>query len=133
MKRNGYLKLWSLGVGAMDALTGLGLMFVPAWVLSCLRIDVPSEEAVVFLRWIGAFVCAVGLSYGLALCGRRGWGEASWIMTALARLMVATFLAVQILHGTLASAWGIVALSDALVAFVQLAVLWRGGWKEEDT
>jgi hypothetical protein len=131
MKRNGLLKWWSAGVGAMDALTGLGLMFVPVWVLACLRIEAPSAEAIVFLRWIGAFVCAVGLSYGLALFGRKGWGEASWIMTSLARLMVALFLTVQMLRGELEPAWSVVALSDAAVAFVQLTVLWRGGWKEE--
>ena len=74
MTRVNLLRFWSLAVGSMDAVTGLLLIAAPAAVLQLLEIPPPSQEALEFLRWIGVFVLAVGLSYGLAL-GKRGWGR----------------------------------------------------------
>ncbi|MEY3898051.1 MAG: hypothetical protein RLZZ214_3572 [Verrucomicrobiota bacterium] len=128
MKKIKFLKFWSVAVGVMDAVTGLLLIFVPALVLGMLRIERPSPEALVFLSWIGVFVCGVGLSYGLAL-GKRSHGEAVWIFTALIRSLVAVFLVVRIVHGSLSPAWTAVAVSDALVAIVQIVVLRAGWWR----
>lgn len=124
-----FLRFWSVAVGVMDALTGLILIFAPTVVLGLLGISPPSQDALVFLNWIGVFVTAVGLSYSMAL-GRRGWGEAVWAFTALVRLAVALFLTVNILSGVLAMAWALVGISDGLVALVQIVILWNGWWKE---
>lgn len=129
MTKVGFLKYWSVMVGAMDALTGLLLVFFPDLVLRMLKIEPPPAEALVFLSWIGVFVMSVGLSYGLAL-GRRGRGEAAWIFTSLVRMMVAVFLTVRILDESLPGAWALVAAADASVALVQIVLLRMGWWRE---
>lgn len=130
MNKAAFLKLWTVGVGAMDALTGLLLVISPTLVLSLLRITPPSAETLPFISWIGIFVMAVGLSYGLALSTRVGRGETVWSFTALVRLLVALFLLVKITTGVLPLAWGIVAASDAAVAVVQIIILRKGWWRE---
>lgn len=129
MTRTRFLRLWSISVGSMDALTGIWLAVAPASVLQLLRIPLPSQDALTFLSWIGVFVMAVGLSYALAL-GKRGWGEASWMFTSLVRCLVAVFLTIKILNGSLVATWAIVALADASVAIIQIAILRAGWWKE---
>lgn len=130
MNKHQFLKFWSLAVGAMDAVTGLMLVFVPGLVLSLLMIEAPSAEAMIYLRWIGVFVMAVGLSYGIALGGCPERGETVWLITALVRGMVAVFLIVQIVGGKMDPAWAVVAMSDGAVAVAQLAILRFGWWKE---
>jgi hypothetical protein len=130
MTKTKFLKFWSVAVGSMDALTGLLLIFVPAQVLSLLKIEVPSPDAMIFLSWIGVFVMAVGLSYGLALGRHRGSGEAVWLFTSLARTLVAVFLVIQITQKNMAPAWLLVAMPDGLVALVQMAILRKSWWRE---
>lgn len=130
MNRLMFLKFWSVAVGAMDALTGLLLVIAPGFVLQLLRIAPPSPDAMVFLSWIGIFVMSVGLSYGFALGKHRGRGETVWVFTALVRILVAFFLAVRIAGGSLESAWAVVALSDCVVAVVQIVILRKGWWRE---
>lgn len=122
------LKSWSVAVGSMDAVTGLLLIFFPALVLGMLGIATPSPDALVFLSWMGVFICGVGLSYGLAL-GSRSRGETVWVFTALIRAMVSVFLTVKIIQGSLTPAWAVVGASDAFVAVVQVAILRAGWWK----
>lgn len=129
MTKAKFLRYWSVAVGSMDALTGLLLIFVPALVLRMLGIAPPAGEVLVFISWIGVFVMSVGLSYGLVL-GKRGWGEAAWIFTSLVRIMVAVFLTARILDGSLPKAWALVALADASVALVQMAVVRAKWWRE---
>lgn len=128
MNKIQFLRFWSLAVGAMDAITGLLLIVAPGLVLGVLGIAKPSPDALVFLSWMGVFICGVGLSYGLAL-GRRSRGETVWVFTALIRAMVAVFLTVKIMQGSLAPAWAVVGVSDALVAVVQITILRAGWWK----
>ena len=129
MNKPKILKAWSIAVGGMDAVTGLLLIILPETVLRLLGITAPVAEALVFVSWIGVFVMAVGLSYGLAL-GRRGRGEAVWMFTALVRTMVAVFLVSRILDGSLAKEWITVALADAAVAVAQGFILRAGWWRE---
>jgi len=129
MTRVKLLRFWSITVGSMDALTGLLLVMAPGRVLGLLGIVRPAEDALVFVSWIGVFVMAVGLSYGLAL-GKRGWGEATWSFTSLVRMMVAVFLTSKILDESMAQTWAPVALADAAVAIVQIVILRAGWWKE---
>ena len=124
-----FLRFWSIAMGSMDSLTGVWLIFYPAGVLSLLGIAPPNGEALIYLSWIGVFVLSVGLSYGLAL-GKRGWAEATWIFTSGTRILVAVFLAAKILDETLVKPWALVALADATVAIIQIAILRAGWWKE---
>ena len=124
------LKSWSVAVGSMDALTGLLLIITPLGVLRLLNIDPPSADALVFLSWIGAFVMAVGLSYGLALGQQRNRGETVWMVTSLVRMMVAFFLTARVTSGSLPLAWMLVAVSDAFVAMVQIILIRKGWWRE---
>lgn len=130
MTKTSILKFWSVAVGSMDGVTGLLLIFTPELVLRLLRIEALSPDAMIFLSWIGVFVMAVGLSYGLALGKRRGAGEAVWMFTALVRILVAVFLVIQITIGEMAPSWALVAFSDGLVAMVQMVILRKGWWRE---
>ena len=125
-----FLRLWSLLVGSMDALTGALLIFAPGLVLQLLKIQAPPAGAMVFVSWIGVFVMSVGLSYGLALGGRRSRGEAVWMFTSLVRILVAAFLTTKILGGSLQMEWMLVAAADASVALVQVVILRTGWWRE---
>jgi hypothetical protein len=83
----------------------------------------------VFVSWIGVFVGAVGLSYGLALINRRR-GATVWAFTTLVRALVGVFVCCQIASGGLALPWGLVAVADLAVAGFQFALL-RARWWEE--
>lgn len=124
-----FLRFWSLAVGAMDAITGLLLVFVPAGVLRLLGIRPPDDGSMVFLSWIGVFVMSVGLSYGLVFLKRRH-GEAVWAFTSLVRMAVAVFLTTMVLKEIMETAWLLVAASDAAVALVQIVILRLGWWRE---
>lgn len=119
---------WSIAVGAMDASTGLLLLAFPERVLAMLGIDAAGLGPTILLRWIGVFVAAVGLSYGLALKGDRE-GETVWCFTTGVRALVAAFVTSSILLGALEPAWWGVAATDAVVAVVQGAGLWRRWWR----
>jgi hypothetical protein len=129
MNRIQFLKLWSLAVGSMDAVTGLLLIFVPTLVLKLLGIAPPSLDALVFLSWMGVFIAGVGLSYAMAL-GGRARGESVWLFTAVIRILVAVFLTVKIFEGTLVANWGMVGVCDGIVGVSQLVILRLGWWKE---
>jgi hypothetical protein len=120
---------WSLAVGAMDALTGLLLILSPALVLRLLGIAELPAESLVFLSWIGVFVAATGLSYGLSWRGGIA-AETVWTFTAGVRFSVAALLAVKIASGNLPAAWAMVAAADAAVATVQVIGLKAGWWKD---
>jgi hypothetical protein len=130
MNKHLLLRLWSVAVGAMDALTGLLLIITPLGVLRLLRIEPPSPDALIFLSWIGAFVMAVGLSYGLALGKHCGRGETVWMVTSLVRMMVAVFLTIQVTSGSMQMQWMLVAVSDASVAIVQMVIVRKKWWRE---
>jgi uncharacterized protein YjeT (DUF2065 family) len=130
MTKTRFLKFWSVAAGSMDALTGLLLIFAPSQVLRLLKVEVPSPDAMVFLSWIGVFVMAVGLSYGLALGIHRGAGQAVWTFTAMVRILVTVFLIIQITQRNMSLAWAMVAMSDGMVALVQMVIIRKGWWRE---
>ena len=132
MKTIHWLRVWSASVGAMDALTGVMLVFFPAMTLGLIGIVPPPHESLVLVSWIGVFVTGVGLSYGMAL-GSPAYGAAVWGVTGLVRALVAVFLTIKILSGALAPAWLMVALTDGVVAAAQFTVLRMGWWKGDST
>jgi hypothetical protein len=129
-----WIPRWNAAVGAMDALTGVLLMAAPGFALRLMGLAVPPGEWI-WVSWIGAFVFAVGACYFFALKPpvdreRRIVCVTVWRMTAMARTVVALFLAGKIASGMLASGWATVAITDAAVAAVQWIGLkrrWIGG------
>jgi hypothetical protein len=115
-----------LVAGSADALTGALLLASPALTLGLMGIGtVPAEP--VFLRFVGVFVGAVGLSYLLPFAGdpaRRATRLRTVLeVTALVRACVAVFVALAIASGSLALAWASVAVTDAALALVQISML----------
>jgi hypothetical protein len=129
MNKREIIKWWSVGAGSMDAVTGLLLIVAPLLVLRVLGIAPLAAAALIFLNWVGVFVLAVGLSYGLALTGRAR-GEAVWMFTGLVRILVAVFLTIRVVTGAMEPAWLLVAVSDGLVAAGPGVILLAGWWKE---
>ncbi|MEO0054093.1 MAG: hypothetical protein RLZZ50_40 [Verrucomicrobiota bacterium] len=119
----------ALCAGAMDAATGVGLVAKPGWTLAAMGVATPGAEALVFLRWVGAFVGAVGVSYLVALA--RGGAprlRALFEFTILFRVAAGGYCAVAVLAGTLEARWIIVALTDCALAVAQLWLLGRRDW-----
>jgi hypothetical protein len=128
-KAAGWIPWWSAGVGAMDACTGLLLIFAPEFTLKLMKLSVPAD-VLPYQSWIGAFVLSTGLTYAWAIRQPandrdRGAREAIWKMTALVRSVIAILLAAKILTGGLSAGWATVAATDAMVALVQWVALRR--------
>lgn len=117
-------------VGAMDTLTGILLVLIPLQTLRLMGIG-EAPQSPVFLSWVGTFVFSIGMSYFLVGWDRdepamlAGW-RMQWKLTAIARMAVAIFVAVQIARAVLAPAWLSVAVADALVAALQILGLRTG-------
>lgn len=122
----------ALGAGAMDFMTGLGLVFAPQWVLPLMGVAAPAGDGLVFLRWTGAFVGAVGASYLLAV-DRGGVDRLHGVLefTIPFRLAAGAFSAAAIWLGWLPVEWASVPVTDFLLAGVQVWLLRRGGWSDE--
>jgi hypothetical protein len=119
-KRSKAMVALALGAGLMDAATGAALVVAPAFVLAGLRVPSVGPETVVFLRWIGIFVGAVGLAYLWALL-RGGVGPLrdAFAFTALVRALVGGFVAFEVIRGGLAPGWSLVAVTDLGLAALQ--------------
>lgn len=122
----------ALAAGAMDAVTGLGLALAPILTLGAMGVGAPGPEALVYLRWIGAFVAAVGFSYLVAL-GRGGAGRLRevFVTTLLFRAAAGGYCAVAVIGGTLEARWITVAVTDGALVVAQLWLLRRQGWADE--
>jgi hypothetical protein len=122
----------ALIAGAMDAATGAGLVLLPEWTLRCMSVDAPGAEALVFLRWVGAFVGAVGSSYLVALArGGAGRLREVFVTTLLFRAAAGGFCTVAVAGGALEPRWITVALTDGALVAAQIWLLRRGGWADE--
>lgn len=122
-------RLYCLAAGACDTATGALLVALPLPTLALMGVPAPACETV-FLRYIGAFVAAVGLLYlyPFAVEGRAPWRRLPTVVeaTALVRCGIAAFVALAVAVGSLAAAWLSVAAVDAGLAAAQLVLLRRG-------
>ena len=118
--------------GSMDLSTGIGLVFQPAWTLACMRVAAPGTEALVFVRWVGAFVAAVGASYLVALA-RGGSGRLRAVLetTALFRAAAGGYCGLAVASGALEVRWLAVTAADLALVVAQVWLLKRGGWGDE--
>jgi hypothetical protein len=117
----------ALGAGGLDLATGLGLVLAPALVLQLMGVVPPGAEALVYLRWIGAFVGAVGFSYLWAL-GRRDGAllRHTLELTVWFRLAAGGYSAWALATGALPPGWASVPVTDFLLAAAQVWLLRRG-------
>ena len=117
----------ALGAGGLDLATGLGLVTMPAVVLALMHAPVPGAEALVFLRWVGAFVAAVGFSYLWAL-GRRHVTLLRHTLeqTIWFRVAAGLFSAWALLTGKLPLVWISVPATDLALAVTQAWLLRQG-------
>jgi hypothetical protein len=124
------LERYCVLAGALDAVTGASLVAAPGVVLRWLGIAEPPDGAV-FLRWIGAFVGAVGVSYLYPFVLSRSLRSARLRVvlevTAIERLGVFCFVTLAIGAGALAARWSTVALTDLALGAAQLwmTASWR--------
>lgn len=120
-----------LAAGLCDGATGLGLLAAPVALLGLMGVaSGPSDPAL--LRFVGAFVLGVGLSYLLALVRAPRPGRLSAVAetTALLRWVVGGYVAVAVAAGTLPAAWATVAATDLALAAAQAILLSRGFFDE---
>ncbi|AOS46392.1 hypothetical protein Verru16b_03498 [Lacunisphaera limnophila] len=116
----------ALGAGAMDAATGAGLLLLPGWTLERMGITPPGAEALGFVRFVGVFVGAVGLSYLIAW--RRGQERALravFDFTRVFRLGAGTFTGVMVFGADWPPAWLAVTFADLGLVVVQSVLLAR--------
>lgn len=114
-------RLLALVAGSLDFCTGLGLVFFPRLVLPLMRVNIPEGEALVYLRFVGAFVGAVGACYLWALVrGGLDRLRSTLELTILFRLSAGAFSAVAIGLGWLSLAWVSVPATDFALVGLQL-------------
>jgi hypothetical protein len=112
--------------GMMDLLTGLALVMAPQWTLTLMRVPAATVEAEVYLRFVGAFVGAVGAAYLQAALARRE--AALWTLlrvTLWFRLAAGSYAASAIVAGWLPSAWWSVPVVDLTLVASQVFLIPR--------
>ena len=129
LKQRGVLAFCLLA-GLTDAGSGLLLMLLPEFTLGVMQVGAVAAEALVFIRFIGAFVFSVGCLYLFALLPvlRRGrWSAVRFVFlaTAWVRLVIGLFTGLAIVGGALSLHWISVPLTDGLLAVFQLGVVWK--------
>ncbi|MBX3737410.1 MAG: hypothetical protein KF715_12005 [Candidatus Didemnitutus sp.] len=119
--------LLALGAGALDFGTGLGLVFLPDLMLKLMGAATLAAEPTIYLRWVGAFVAAVGFSYLWALW-RRDVARLRHVLelTIFFRLAAGAYSAWAIASGALPIAWLSVPLTDFFLAAAQAWLVRRG-------
>jgi hypothetical protein len=129
MKRK-LLVAYQLLAALSDTATGLLLIAVPAFMLRLMRLNA-ALDALPFLSYIGVFVLSVGVAclYGGWLALRRGSADklkVVWLLTAVTRGLVATFVMVEVASAALKPGWLTVAFTDGAFVLIQVVGLARG-------
>lgn len=120
----------ALVAGLMDFSTGLGLVFLPEFTLKLMGVGVPGQEALVFVRFVGVFVAAVGASYLWALLAPVMRLRTVFGATILFRAGAGSFTGIAVLAGTLAPAWLAVTATDIGLVLLQTWLLRRGVYRD---
>ncbi|HEY0947161.1 MAG TPA: hypothetical protein VGD81_17900 [Opitutaceae bacterium] len=117
----------AVAAGGLDFATGLGLVGAPAFTLARMGAPVPGGEALLYVRFVGVFVAAVGASYlgALALGGARRL-RSVFEFTLLFRLGAGTFTGLAVARGLLAPAWLAVTATDFALVGAQSWLLTKG-------
>jgi hypothetical protein len=120
-------RLLALLAGAMDTTTGVLLVAAPGFTLRLMGIAM-EEGTSPFVRFVGAFVLGVGLSYfpPFLLEGRERCDvalRAVFVTTGLVRLSIGLFTGAAVLGGILVLPWLSVTVSDLALATLQALIV----------
>jgi hypothetical protein len=115
-----------LAAGALDLASGLGLALSPAAALRAAGGPVPGAEALPYVRFVGAFVLAVGACCLWAGVGPDGRLRAVLGATIFFRLATGTYAGAAVAAGWLPGAWLAVAAADAALIGAQAWLLAKG-------
>ncbi len=120
-----FARLLALAAGSLDFCTGLALAIAPATTLRLMLITEPiSAEAQIYLRFVGAFVAAVGSTYLYALArGELARLRAAFEFTLIFRLAAGLFTAIALIQGWLPLPWISVPITDFTLVVLQLHLL----------
>ena len=114
-------RLLALIAGSLDFCTGLGIVIFPRLILPLMRVTIPEGEALVYLRFVGAFVGAVGACYLWALVrGGLDRLRSTLELTILFRLSAGAFSTTALGLGWLSIAWVSVPATDFTLVGLQL-------------
>lgn len=121
---------FALGVGLLDLASGLGFLAQPALMLRLMGVTQVFGD-LVYLRFVGVFVAAVGAVYLWAwrrslVSGDEALLRATLELTIIFRFATGTFAAWAVLRGWLIPAWSLVTLADYAIIAAQLWLLRRG-------
>jgi hypothetical protein len=118
-----------LGAGSLDFTSGLLLTLAPGFALPLMGVATPQGDGLIFLRWVGAFVWAVGASYLVALLvGGTARRRHVLEFTLPFRFAAGGFSAAAIGLGWLTPAWISVPLTDFALVLLQVWLLRRGAF-----
>lgn len=112
--------------GAMDLGAGLSLVFLPGLALRLMGVDPLAGDGLVFLRFVGAFVAAVGSTYLWALLRPRERLRVVLGATLFFRAAAGSYSLFAITTGSLAPAWASVPATDFALVGLQCWLLARG-------
>lgn len=127
-----WARMLSALAGLTDTGTGLLLVASPATALMLMRVPVPAPEALIQVRFVGAFVTGVGACYLLALAlGRPSALRAMLTYTLVLRATVGSFVTAACAIGWLAPAWLSVAATDLGLVVAQAVLLGKGVGRED--
>lgn len=117
--------------GIMDSVTGMLLMVAPLLTMRLMGVEAPAE-ALPYVRFIGAFVFAVGNLYLWALLSVKlldTWKALFCLFyaTGWIRTIICIHCLWAILAHSLSVEWGSVVLTDGALALTQFIWLMKGG------
>ena len=93
--------------------------------LSLMLVPVPAGEGLLFARFVGVFVAAVGFSYLWALRTGEAAVRSVFCFTIPFRVGAGTFCLVAVVTGALAPMWLSVTVADYALVALQLGLLRR--------
>ena len=120
----------ALLAGLMDFSTGVSLVFLPSFTLHLMWVPVPGLEALSFVRFVGAFVAAVGASYLWALMRPIERLKVVFGATNLFRLSAGAFTLLGVACGWLSPAWLLVTATDFFLVAAQSWLIAKGACRD---
>ena len=123
-----FIRRLAWAVGAMDFFTGLGLVTMPELTLRCMLVPIPGAEALLFVRFVGAFVTAVGAVYLWGALGPSSRLKSVIACTLAFRGSAGGFCSVAVAVGSLPPGWLAVAVVDLSLLVLQIWILRKESW-----
>jgi hypothetical protein len=121
----------ALGAGVLDCAAGGSLLAGPAVTLRVLGLGEPGAEALLFVRFVGVLVAALGVSYLWAL-----WRPVERLRVVLGatiffRLATGSYTGAAVLLGALPGAWCQVTFADFALVAAQAWLLAKGAGRND--